>query len=46
MSLRVCAGREFDLFWVMTEIDVFDKCSHNETIFHVYRMISGYYSGY
>ena len=31
---------EFVLVWVFTKIDVFDKCSHNENTFHVYRMIS------
>ena len=30
------------LFWVLTRIYVFDKCSHNENTSHVYRMISGY----
>ena len=32
--------RELVLFWVLTEIDVFDKCSHNENTVHVYRMNS------
>ena len=34
------------LFWVLTKIDVFDECSHNENTCHVYMMISGYCSVY
>ena len=37
---------ELVLCWVLTKIDVFDKCSHNENTFHVYRLISRCYSGY